>query len=131
MNHFHPTFIESFAALNRLPADLSQRSRTHILQHLDLHLCIYSVSIDLPEPQASAGAFPYGRPARNPVTSHACVLTILIEKFHLSHIASPIDYIPDRLSADRAFARFAKYVCYSRMKCHVSISYFVCSGSRT
>lgn len=71
MNHVHHTFIESLAALNRLPADLSQRSRTHILKHLDLYLGIRPIRIDLPEPQASTGAFPHGRPARNPVTSHA------------------------------------------------------------
>ena len=113
MNHISPAFVESFAAPKRLPTDFCQRSRTYILQHLDLHLCNCPVSIDLPEPQASAGAFPHGRSTRNPVTSHACVLTILIEELHLRHIASPIDYIPDWLSADRAFERFAKYICYS------------------
>ena len=113
MNHIRPAVVESFAALKRLPTDFCQRSRTHILQHLELHLCICPVSIDLPEPQASAAAFPHGRPARKPVTSHACVLTILIEELHLSHIASPIYYIPNRFSADRALARFAKHVCYS------------------
>lgn len=89
MNHIRPAVDESFAALKRLPTDFCQRSRTHILQHLELHLCICPVSIDLPESQASAAAFPQGRPARKPVTSHACVLTILIEELHLRHIASP------------------------------------------
>lgn len=128
MNHVHPTFIESLAALNRLPADLSQRSRTHILQHLDLdlYLGIRPIRIDLPEPQASIGAFPYGRPARYPFSSHACIFTILIEELHLRHIASPIDNIPDR-----AFARFAKHVCYSRMKCHIIYSYAYCLSFTT
>lgn len=131
-----PPFIRliavAIASLSLTPYTLmAVFSSQSVTMLTELHLCICPVSIDLPEPQASAAAFPHGRPARKPATSHACVLTILIEELHLSHIASPIYYIPNRFSADRALARFAKHVCYFRMKCHVSISYFVCSGSRT